>query len=135
MDERRKVIEDVDKDRRYAIDAAIVRIMKSRKVLGHQQLVMECVEQLGRMFKVSLSFFFFFIFCLCVDVTYDSANTRSWKLFFKLYEDATLITLNIDGTVFLRYYFVGIHQLYHEFWHASYFYFNYKFVFLVHSGF
>ena len=55
MDERRKVIEDVDKDRRYAIDAAIVRIMKSRKVLGHQQLVMECVEQLGRMFKVSLS--------------------------------------------------------------------------------
>ncbi|KAJ7977521.1 cullin 1 [Quillaja saponaria] len=51
VDERRKVIEDVDKDRRYAIDAAIVRIMKSRKVLGHQQLVLECVEQLGRMFK------------------------------------------------------------------------------------
>ncbi|CAN4113575.1 unnamed protein product [Withania somnifera] len=25
--------------------------MKSRKVLGYQQLVMECVEQLGRMFK------------------------------------------------------------------------------------
>lgn len=53
MDEKKKVIEDVDKDRRYAIDASIVRIMKSRKVLGHQQLVMECVEQLGRMFKVS----------------------------------------------------------------------------------
>lgn len=51
VDERKKVIEDVDQDRRYAIDAAIVRIMKSRKVLGHQQLVMECVEQLGRMFK------------------------------------------------------------------------------------
>ncbi|CAN1834125.1 CUL1 [Linum perenne] len=51
VDERKKVVEDVDKDRRYAIDAAIVRIMKSRKVLGHQQLVMECVEQLGRMFK------------------------------------------------------------------------------------
>ncbi|XP_015891950.2 cullin-1 [Ziziphus jujuba] len=51
VDERKKVIEDVDKDRRYAIDAAIVRIMKSRKFLGHQQLVMECVEQLGRMFK------------------------------------------------------------------------------------
>ena len=45
-------MEDVDKDRRYAIDAAIVRIMKSRKVLGHQQLVSECVEQLSRMFKV-----------------------------------------------------------------------------------
>lgn len=52
VDEKKKVIEDVDKDRRYAIDASIVRIMKSRKVLGYQQLVMECVEQLGRMFKV-----------------------------------------------------------------------------------
>ncbi|CAM8993202.1 unnamed protein product [Rhodiola kirilowii] len=51
LDEKKKVIEDVDKDRRYAIDASIVRIMKSRKVLGHQQLVLECVEQLGKMFK------------------------------------------------------------------------------------
>ncbi|PKA57659.1 Cullin-1 [Apostasia shenzhenica] len=51
VDEKKKVIEDVDKDRRYAIDASIVRIMKSRKVIGHQQLVMECVEQLGRMFR------------------------------------------------------------------------------------
>lgn len=59
MDEKKKVIEDVDKDRRYAIDASIVRIMKSRKVLGYQQLVMECVEQLGRMFKVS----FYHAFC------------------------------------------------------------------------
>ncbi|KAK4586764.1 hypothetical protein RGQ29_023789 [Quercus rubra] len=54
VDEKKKVIEDVDKDRRYAIDASIVRIMKSRKVLGHQQLVMECVEQLGCMFKPDL---------------------------------------------------------------------------------
>ncbi|KAK1385178.1 Cullin-1 [Heracleum sosnowskyi] len=51
IDERKKIVEDVDKDRRYAIDASLVRIMKSRKVLGHQQLVMECVEQLNRMFK------------------------------------------------------------------------------------
>ncbi|KAL9260269.1 Cullin-1-like protein [Drosera capensis] len=51
VDEKKKVIEDVDKDRRYAIDASIVRIMKSRKVLNHQQLVSECVEQLSRMFK------------------------------------------------------------------------------------
>lgn len=52
MDERKKIVEDVDKDRRYAIDASIVRIMKSRKVLGYQQLITECVEQLSRMFKV-----------------------------------------------------------------------------------
>lgn len=52
IDERRKIVEDVDKERRYAIDASLVRIMKSRKVLGHQQLVMECVQQLSRMFKV-----------------------------------------------------------------------------------
>ncbi|XP_057487314.1 cullin-1-like [Actinidia eriantha] len=51
VDERKKLVEDVDKDRRYAIDASTVRIMKSRKVLGHQQLVMECVEQLSCMFK------------------------------------------------------------------------------------
>eukprot|EP00253_Pinus_taeda_P004246 PITA_04246 len=51
VDEKKKVIEDVDRDRRYAIDASIVRIMKSRKVLSHQQLVTECVEQLGGMFK------------------------------------------------------------------------------------
>ncbi|CAL9060649.1 unnamed protein product, partial [Musa banksii] len=56
VDEKKKVIEDVDKDRRYAIDASIVRIMKSRKVLGHQQLVMECVEQLGRMFKTAFTY-------------------------------------------------------------------------------
>ncbi|KAK9927642.1 hypothetical protein M0R45_024818 [Rubus argutus] len=49
--ERREVMKDVDNDRRYAIDAAIVRIMKSRKVFGHQELVVECVEQLRHMFK------------------------------------------------------------------------------------
>jgi len=56
VDEKKKVVEDVDKDRRYAIDASIVRIMKSRKVMGHQQLVAECVEQLSRMFKVLMSY-------------------------------------------------------------------------------
>ena len=51
IDERKKVIEDLDKDRRYAVDAAIVRTMKSRKILQHQQLTMEVVQQLSRMFK------------------------------------------------------------------------------------
>lgn len=37
-DERKKVVEDVDRDRRYSIDAAIVRTMKSRKALQHQQV-------------------------------------------------------------------------------------------------
>ncbi|VFQ68632.1 unnamed protein product [Cuscuta campestris] len=51
VDERKKVAEDVDKDRGHAIDACLVRIMKSRKVLAHQQLVLECVEHLSHMFK------------------------------------------------------------------------------------
>ncbi|GMH34701.1 hypothetical protein BSKO_02562 [Bryopsis sp. KO-2023] len=51
VDERRKVVEDVDKDRRGAIDAAVVRTMKSRKTLQHQQLVLEVNQQLQRMFK------------------------------------------------------------------------------------
>jgi hypothetical protein len=42
VDEKKKVIEDVDKDRKYAIDAAIVRTMKSRKVLGHQHVRLSC---------------------------------------------------------------------------------------------
>ena len=51
VEERKKVVEDIDKDRRYAIDAAIVRIMKSRKVLSYQQLVIECIKLLSPMFK------------------------------------------------------------------------------------
>ncbi|XP_061988983.1 cullin-1-like isoform X1 [Rosa rugosa] len=51
VDETKEVIEDVDKDKRYAIDAAVVRIMKSRKALRHHELVVGCVEQLEHMFK------------------------------------------------------------------------------------
>ncbi|GAA0175618.1 ubiquitin-protein ligase [Lithospermum erythrorhizon] len=40
------LIEAAYNDRRYAIDAAIIRIMKSRKLLEYQKLVAECVEQL-----------------------------------------------------------------------------------------
>ena len=49
--QKKKVLEDVDTDRRYAIDAAIVLTMQSRKVLHHQQLVLEVVQQLTKMFK------------------------------------------------------------------------------------
>ncbi|KAL3819937.1 hypothetical protein ACJIZ3_005842 [Penstemon smallii] len=51
VDEKKKVVEDVEKDRRYNVDASLVRIMKSRKILGYQQLLMECVEQLSPLFK------------------------------------------------------------------------------------
>lgn len=37
-DEKKRVTEDVTKDRAHAIDAAIVRTMKSRKVMSHQQV-------------------------------------------------------------------------------------------------
>ncbi|CAI9107936.1 OLC1v1007421C1 [Oldenlandia corymbosa var. corymbosa] len=51
MDQRKKVVEVVSRDRKSTIEASLVRIMKSRKVLSHQELVQECVQQLSRMFK------------------------------------------------------------------------------------
>jgi len=51
VEDKKKVEEEVDKDRRYAIDAAIVRTMKSRKVMQHQQLTLEVVQQLQKSFK------------------------------------------------------------------------------------
>ena len=36
------------KDRRFVIDASIVRIMKRQKVLHYKELVSECTQQLGR---------------------------------------------------------------------------------------
>jgi len=36
IDRKKKVIDDVKKDRRFSLDACIVRIMKSREVMGHQ---------------------------------------------------------------------------------------------------
>ena len=51
VEERKKVVEDIDKDWHYTIDATLVRIMKSRKVLSYQQLVIECIELLSPKFK------------------------------------------------------------------------------------
>ena len=41
----------VDEDRKHAIEAAIVRIMKTRKTLDHTKLVLEASNQLLRHFK------------------------------------------------------------------------------------
>ncbi|KAI9105185.1 hypothetical protein K1719_022714 [Acacia pycnantha] len=51
VDNKKKVIEVLDKDRRYVIDTKIVQIMKSRKALRYQNLVMECVQLLKCRFK------------------------------------------------------------------------------------
>ena len=45
-EEQKKTNESVLQDRQYQIDAAIVRIMKTRKTLAHKLLVNELVAQL-----------------------------------------------------------------------------------------
>lgn len=51
--ERRETRNKVDEDRKYEIEAAIVRIMKARKTLQHNVLVAECTEQLKARFLPS----------------------------------------------------------------------------------
>ena len=51
LEEKKKVLEDVNKDRRYAIDAAVVRTMKARKVLKHSELMQEVLAQLKQSFR------------------------------------------------------------------------------------
>ncbi|KAF5937279.1 hypothetical protein HYC85_024785 [Camellia sinensis] len=50
VDERKKVVEDIDKDRRYAIDASIVRIMNSHKLIRtlkpNRKAIKERIEDL-----------------------------------------------------------------------------------------
>ncbi|CAI4228659.1 unnamed protein product [Auanema sp. JU1783] len=45
-EEQKQTEEQVNLDRQYQIDAAVVRIMKTRKVLSHQQLINELFAQL-----------------------------------------------------------------------------------------
>jgi cullin 4 len=44
-DDREKVVEGVSRDRLYLIDAVLVRIMKARKTILHQQLILQVLEQ------------------------------------------------------------------------------------------
>lgn len=81
VDDRRKVQEDVDKDRKYAIDAAIVRIMKSRKALAHSALIMEVVQQLQRMFQPDIK-----VIKRCIEgliereyLERDATNSQTYK--------------------------------------------------------
>jgi hypothetical protein len=41
----------VEEDRKHAIEAAVVRIMKSRKTMDHQRLVLEVSQQLTSHFR------------------------------------------------------------------------------------
>lgn len=41
QDEKLSTKQTVDEDRKHAVEASIVRVMKARKTMAHQQLVME----------------------------------------------------------------------------------------------
>lgn len=49
--ERQETRAKVDENRRYVIDATIVRIMKARKTMPHGQLVAEVIEHLKLRFN------------------------------------------------------------------------------------
>ena len=51
QDEKLSTKQTVDEDRKHAVEASIVRVMKARKTMAHQQLVMEVSQQLMKLFK------------------------------------------------------------------------------------
>ncbi|KAL2873078.1 hypothetical protein SGCOL_011790 [Colletotrichum sp. CLE4] len=54
-DERKATEEKNNQTRAHVIDAALVRIMKQRKELGHSQLITEVIDQLSGRFKPEIS--------------------------------------------------------------------------------
>mmetsp|Transcript_181 Transcript_181/g.578 ORF Transcript_181/g.578 Transcript_181/m.578 type:complete len:753 (+) Transcript_181:64-2322(+) len=51
QDEKTATKQTVDEDRKHAVEACIVRVMKSRRMLEHQKLIMAVSEQLMQHFK------------------------------------------------------------------------------------
>ena len=45
-EEHDKTVEGISRDRLYLIDAVLVRIMKARKTILHQQLIPQVLEQI-----------------------------------------------------------------------------------------
>ena len=55
LNEKKKLPEeDINKDKRFLIDASIVRIMKAKKVLHYKILVSECAQELKGLFKLDV---------------------------------------------------------------------------------
>ncbi|GJC83164.1 cullin-3 [Colletotrichum liriopes] len=54
-EERKQTEEKNNQTRAHVIDAALVRIMKQRKELGHSQLITEVIDQLSSRFKPEIS--------------------------------------------------------------------------------